>query len=224
MTDALLIEAAAGSTSGNATASVMTTDTPRMFNRIHSPLNELIVWRRRLDSRLAPWLASMPVANLPSGRLDVAPRHVGQMLDEMFQASGTPDDAMRVHFRADLVHLTRLFADVMEIASVDFRLEAIHGNACWKFHRDCVQARLLTTYCGPGTQWVEPAFAQKALDEQRDYRGPIEEFQLHDVGLFKGEYAPPASGIVHRSPPVAGTGRVRLILCLNLPQPVPAHA
>jgi hypothetical protein len=35
------------------------------------------------------------------------------------------------------------------------------------------------------------------------------------VGLFKGERRAGPAAILHRSPPIAGTGTTRLFLCLN---------
>lgn len=223
MIDMHVLETPIGPTGGNGFAPVVTTRSPRMFSRIHDPHHELILWRRRLDPDLASWLTTLPAGSLPTGRLTVVAADVGPLLDEMFRDAATPAGAMRDLLRADLIFVASLFAEVMAVGEIDLRLEAIHGNACWKFHRDCVRARLLTTYCGPGTQWVEPTFAQAALEEQRDYRGPIRQFQLNDVGLFKGDCAPPASGIVHRSPPIAATGQTRLVLCLNLPPVVAAY-
>ena len=98
---------------------------------------------------------------------------------------------------------------------VDVRLERISHDSCWKFHRDCVEARLLTTYCGSATEWVQPIHAEQALREQKSYNGPLERLRVHDVAIFKGNRAGPNSGIVHRSPPIVGTGQTRLLLCLN---------
>ena len=37
----------------------------------------------------------------------------------------------------------------------------------------------------------------------------------NDVAIFKGSAAGSGNGIVHRSPPIVGTGHTRLLLCLN---------
>jgi hypothetical protein len=98
------------------------------------------------------------------------------------------------------------------------RLERIVDNACCKFHADQVGLRLLTTYLGPGTQWLPD-------DAVRRRRGlcfplrhaPPQRLERFAVGLFKGESYPGncGRGIVHRSPPVSGTGKVRILLCLD---------
>ena len=98
---------------------------------------------------------------------------------------------------------------------VDVRLERVSHDSCWKFHRDFVEARLLTTYRGPGTEWVQPIHAERALRAQKRFKGPLEHVRGNDVALFKGNCAGPGSGIVHRSPPIAGTGCTRLLLALN---------
>jgi len=37
------------------------------------------------------------------------------------------------------------------------------------------------------------------------------------VALFKGEQAAEGTGVLHRSPPIAGTGMTRLVLCVDGP-------
>jgi hypothetical protein len=120
---------------------------------------------------------------------------------------------------ADIIDLGRRFADLFGLEAVDLRLEALAHDACWKFHRDHVPARLVTTYGGPGTEWVVPAFGARAVEEQKDYNGPLERLSAGDVAIFRGCQPGHDHGIVHRSPPVAGTGVTRLFLCLNLPSP-----
>ena len=77
--------------------------------------------------------------------------------------------------------------------------------------------RLITTYIGPGTEYVDPADAGRALDDQRDYTGPLNRVPAFGVAVFKGSSGPSGMGVVHRSPPIAGTGLHRLVLCVNAP-------
>ena len=122
---------------------------------------------------------------------------------------------MRDLLLGDVDDLVSAFARITRTDLVDVRLRLVSHDACWKFHRDCVEARLLTTYRGPATEWVQPHDAAWALREQRRFKGPVERFRVHDVAIFKGSCAGAGSGIVHRSPPIAATGRTRLVLCLN---------
>lgn len=191
---------------------------PDLLRRIREPEIELAIWSRRLAPDLRAWLDALPPDRLPDGRLLVTGGNLDTAFEALLNDSGTPEGVMRAAFAADLLDLVRLFAGIMRTDAVDIRLEAIGHNGCWKFHRDSVEARLLIAYRGPGTQWVWPKDAQAALDEQGAFRGPVNDFAPHAVGLFKGSRSPSsAGGVVHRSPPIAGSGITRLLLCLNLP-------
>ena len=124
---------------------------------------------------------------------------------------------MRELLITDIAKLIQVFSRITAKARVDVRLERVDDDACWKFHRDSVDARLLTTYRGPTTEWVQPEHGERAILEQQSFTGPLEHLGAHDVALFKGTKADTGRGIVHRSPPIVGTGYTRLLLCLNEP-------
>ena len=126
-----------------------------------------------------------------------------------------PPGDMRDLLIGDVDDLVSAFAGIARSDLVDVRLERVSHDSCWKFHRDYVEARLLTTYRGPGTEWVQPTHAERALSAQKRFKGPLEHVRGNDVAIFKGNCAGPGSGIVHRSPPIAGTGCTRLLLSLN---------
>jgi len=107
---------------------------------------------------------------------------------------------------ADIVDLSRRFAALMEIDDVTIRLEAISGNACWKFHSDYVRARLLTTYVGPGTEWVL---------QEKNGLGDVHRIATGHVGVFKGREWAPDGLLLHRSPQIAGTRDIRLLLVID---------
>lgn len=198
--------------------SVLLGQSPDLLQRIHDPDVELIIWERLLAKELGHWLEILPAHQLPKRRVLVTRTHLRPVLTAIFDSADTPGGALRDVLLDDIIKLATSFMDTMDCDDrVDIRLEAIQHDACWKFHRDCVAARLVTTYRGPGTQWVRPNNSAAALAEQKSYQGPIHSFTKHAVGLFKGSQAESASGIVHRSPPISGSGVVRLLLCLNLP-------
>ncbi len=193
---------------------------PAILERIRDQAVELAVWERELPYDFAQWLDALPAENLPDARAVADASSVETTIAAMFDIARTPSGTMRDLLLDDIAGLARRFMAIMDSAQVDIRLETIDHDACWKFHRDCVEARLLATYRGPGTQWVPPALGDAALDRQKDYRGPIPSLSRFAAGMFKGSCAAPASGIVHRSPPIDGAGVTRLVLCLNLPRPV----
>jgi hypothetical protein len=182
---------------------------------VRKPGTELVIWRRTLSADLPRWLGQLAVISLPDLRMLLRPDNLSDALEQELDECGMTGGEMRAALVADVVALARCFAHITRSNLVDVRLERVSNDACWRFHRDCVEARLLTTYLGPGTEWVPPAHAEKALQQQKQYRGPLEHLEHHDVAIFKGSCAGSGSGIVHRSPPITGTGQTRLLLCIN---------
>lgn len=187
---------------------------------IAKPEVELVVWRRALPECFQDWLADLDASHLPHLRVLVRPKDVIKAMDTLLNGSGMPRGAMLGLLICDLHILVSAFARITQSDLVDVRLERVEDDACWKFHRDCVEARLLTTYRGATTEWVQPVHGEAALRAQTSFDGPIERLGANDVAVFKGSCAGEGNGIVHRSPPIAGTGQTRLLLCLNKPSAV----
>jgi len=129
----------------------------------------------------------------------------------------------------DIAFIVDMFACLFELEQVGIRLLTLDAAMCPRFHVDRVHCRLLTTYGGPGTQWLrygglsrpwrdilldaeqgEPA-ARKELDTGS------ESIACQDVALLKGETWPDneGHGLVHRSPQVE-PGSKRLLLTLDI--------
>jgi hypothetical protein len=88
------------------------------------------------------------------------------------------------------------------------RLEGITTDACRRIHADYTDLRLITTYAGPGTDYL-PRFATPN-------EGNLQRLATGDIGLFKGRlHAAGHEPCLHRSPPIAGTGAARLVLVID---------
>ena len=196
---------------------VVTCDAAEDLAAINRPDIELVIWRRTLPSDFQAWLEHMDTSYLPDLRVLVRPGNFRHPVELELDDCGVPSGDMRDVLIADVEKLVSAFSEITGSDLVDVRLERVSNDACWRFHRDCVDARLLTTYRGPATEWVHPAHSERALREQRTYKGPLEHLRIDDVAVFKGSCAGPGRGIVHRSPPIAGSGQTRLLLCLNKP-------
>ena len=196
-------------------AGIATCDEAEGLAAINGPDMELVIWRRELPQCLRNWIEHIDVADFRDIHVLIQPQALRQALRPLLDANGMPPGDMRNLLIGDVDDLVSGFSRVARTDLVDIRLERITHDACWKFHRDCVEARLLTTYRGPATEWIQPIHAERALREQKRFKGPVEQFRNNDVAIFKGSCAEPGSGIVHRSPPIADTGRTRLLLCLN---------
>jgi Protein of unknown function (DUF1826) len=190
----------------------------RGLRRINDPATDLVLWRREIPDAVHRWLEALPARRLPQGRVLVTPATIAAALAELFADSGTPAGEGARLLALDVVDLALRFAAIVGCETLDVNLEAIiDRNGCWKFHRDHVPVRLLTTYRGPGTQLVSARYARRALHEQQMYHGPLTELAAGTVAMFKGSSTGIVGGGVHRSPPIAGAGIARLVLKVNLP-------
>lgn len=177
----------------------------------------LAIWQRPVIPPWESWLDALPGVRLPTARRDV---RAGMARTAVLQACreaghetrGTAVEALA----ADIAELTRQFCQLAGTTVADLRLDAIDHDACHRFHRDRVALRMIVTYRGPGTQLVPPQHAREALSLQADYEGPLHTLDRRGVALFRGT-VDGSTGIVHRSPPIAGSDMTRLLLCLSVP-------
>jgi len=201
--------------SGAVTVRVVESPEDAVLHRIAEPDVALAIWHRPQATGLAAWLDSLPAERLPEGHFTGPAACVPARLAALCDLVELADSPERRALIDDIAGLARRFAARIGSPDVDLRLEAIAHDACWRFHRDHVGDRLNATYRGPGTQWPPLEQAARALRAQRRYRGPLNEFPRFAAGLFKGVVRAGTEAIVHRSPPVAGSGQTRLFLCLN---------
>jgi hypothetical protein len=112
--------------------------------------------------------------------------------------------------REDIRDLATRFAALMGVPALRIRLEGINTNACRKVHADYTDVRLITTYWGPGTEYV-PA-GQEPSD------AGLVRLPAGHVALFKGRlFGEGHAPCFHRSPPVGDTGERRLVLVIDTP-------
>jgi|JI8StandDraft_2_1071088.scaffolds.fasta_scaffold11293_3 hypothetical protein len=175
---------------------------PAILAALHDPAINLVVWERTLGDDLRAALAAVDLGRVQDVRLALPVCGLQAGLPPALAAAGWHAPALA----ADVADLAQRFAGVMACAAVEIRLDMVRGDACRKFHADYVSARLVTTYLGPGTDWLP--------DDSRD-ETPARRLAAGAVGLFKGRTWPTERPIIHRSPPIAGTGQVRVVLVIN---------
>ncbi len=179
------------------------------LNRLLEPDCAAAVWRRKMPADVKSWLAELDPETLPRGRVVLPAYSVREMVENLFEIAGTPDGPERDWLTADIVELTAAFADLVSVKYLRVRLDVISTNACRKFHVDAITARLVCTYRGTGTQYgVCEGEGDPARIETVATGAPI---------LLRGTRWPAreAPKVLHRSPPIAGTGETRLVLVLD---------
>jgi len=126
--------------------------------------------------------------------------------------------------KSDIILLLHLFKDITKANSFRVVLETVNTNMCRKFHTDINDLRMLCTYSGPGTLWLEDDnLNRKALDTCGDNECIVlDETKIHQaktgsVVILKGAIYPieGTKAIVHRSPTIEETGERRLLLRID---------
>lgn len=179
-----------------------------VLDGIRDPDISIAIWERAapeaIATLLSPSLRPVRFSSVLSGLPGV--------LTRALDIADYPLSAARVAIEDDITEIAERFASIMRIDRVDIRLDRITGNACRKWHADYVTARLLTTYAGRGTQWLDARVEGGCeCGEAHDIR----ELRAGDVALFKGRHWDEARAAIHRSPPIEGSGEERLLLVIN---------
>jgi len=193
----------------DATAGVTIVETPQELTVIAKPGCAAAIWQRHPIPGLQPWIDGLESCALPSARLILRPDMVRDAASEACTHAGMPDSAERAQLLADIAALADRFARIMQAPFLRLRLDRVSTNACRRFHVDALTARLICTYRGTGTQY---GTSTNGADPARVFTVP--------TGmpiLLRGTLWPeqPSAGLLHRSPPIEGSGETRLLLVLD---------
>ncbi|MEO1266697.1 MAG: DUF1826 domain-containing protein [Myxococcota bacterium] len=195
---------------------------PDVLEQLLSAQVNLVSWHRELasglDEQLVEWAGCFPaqfseVVSLPDYDLSAA-------------MHGLKEPA-RTWLATDISILLSRFATFVDASRLSVRFGAIRTDQCRKFHVDNVRYRLITTYVGPGTQWVpDNAVHRGALSRPSkdpndantkivEHASAIRQAKAGDVLVMKGERHTNQSGAVHRSPPIECSGDIRVVLVVT---------
>jgi len=197
-------------------------DSPDVLCQVREPGLNLCLWQRPSDAAIIREVSSLRASDLPDVRcptsLDSFDDDVSTLLRE-----GGLDPMAFPHWRADMRLLADLYFGASENRDVTLRLVTTDEDDCRRLHVDRTQLRLLCTYRGPGTEWLPDEQVDRVAqttgapnDDIIRFGEPCE-FQAFWAGILKGDAYPgnAGHGLVHRSPPIEGTGKTRVLFCLD---------
>jgi hypothetical protein len=171
---------------------VVHTRTVAGIEALFDPHVHLVVWERP-DTDIEACTVHWPVT---TGRLmrPIRCRDLG--VENVAETLSLPPAAP---LAADVLLLCDVFATLTGADTLGLRVDITEQATCPRFHADRVTLRLMTTYRGPATQW---------LQDDRPHQA-----RAGDVLFAKGDLWPDlrCGPCVHRSPqPEAGQTRVLL--------------
>ncbi|AFO91745.1 DUF1826 domain-containing protein [Phaeobacter inhibens] len=179
------------------------------LRRFLDPDCAALIWQREAPANVQHWLDRVDPDRLPRGRVIVQPEMIARVLAEFCVMSGLPQGPEQDWLQADVTRLAGAFSSLMDTRYLRFRLDVVTTNACRKFHVDAIAARLVCTYRGTGTQL--------GVSHQGEPPAHVQTVATGSPLLLRGTRWPvqPPSGLLHRSPPIEGSGETRLVLVLD---------
>lgn len=192
-----------------AAPGVAITERPEELQTFRYPGCAAAIWRRQPVPGFTAWTGGLAPELLPRARMILRPKAVRSVAAEVCCTAGMPEHPERDRLVDDIAALADLFAGLMRARWLRLRLDVVTTNACRRFHVDAVTARLVCTYRGTGTQYgLAPGGGEPAEIFTVPTGAPI---------LLRGTLWPehPRRGLLHRSPPIEGTGEARLVLVLD---------
>jgi hypothetical protein len=186
------------------------------LTEIYRAAVNLCVWRRGLGGELSRWLGEVSSRHM----LHVVERVDAERADLRPALAALPGTAEREAWCEDLHLLMQVYADLLGVRWLGVRLTTLDREMCPRFHVDRVGVRLLCTYAGPATEWLEDAdVVRSGLGPSGEVLRPggrVQRLERFDVALLKGEAWPRnlGHGVVHRSPGLP-PGQRRIMLSID---------
>lgn len=187
---------------------------------LHDGVN-LAVWQRRLPAQISDFAEALLAQNEPLAQsitLELPRADSEPNLDGLVaQYADLPGQAA---FLADGAWLVRAYACLLDAQRIGLRLRALDKAMCPRFHVDHVPLRLITSYAGVGSEWLEEgAMSRSGLGQptaEPRVGARIQRLDSGHVALAKGEkwQGNEGRGLIHRSPQPP-TGERRLLLTLD---------
>lgn len=155
----------------------------------------LAVWQRPTNPELLRYTSQLPEDLLIKRML---PLDEIQLTLQRLLPDGEGRDALA----ADIHDAAQMLGCVMDTDTIGVRLAVLQQAQCPKWHTDAVMLRLLITYQGEGTQYLQGGIGSNAC-----------QVVPQQIALLKGSaWSEKSMAIVHRSPP--GLAR-RVVLTLD---------
>lgn len=195
------------------------------LTRIHDRTVQIVQWNRRADPVATRFVEEQLVQHRIEQVATLDPQDLAEW-SPIPSAARERDRVGAAALDAELRQLVTIFGHLTGAIRIGARFLRLSRPMCPRFHTDFVGVRLLTTWCGPGTEWLEPAEIDRGFLGHRAEGKPDEESGLlregaqircvpaTAVALLKGEAWPgnAGHGAVHRSP----RGASRILFSLDV--------
>ena len=168
-----------------------------------------VIWSRQVLPKIQNWIDQIDPNLLPNVRKVLHKTVIQETLEHVFNNTRIPQSNQLDWLLKDITKLGKVFSNLMQVDFLRLRLDVVSTNSCRKFHVDSVTGRLICTYRGEGTQY----------GISRDENEPVDIFSVPTGSpvLLSGLLSSKENGLelLHRSPPIEGTGVKRFVLVFD---------
>ncbi|MGJ8580834.1 MAG: DUF1826 domain-containing protein [Psychromonas sp.] len=185
---------------------------------IYQPENNIAIWQRTLPIEMTTSIQEMLQNSKPLALVKyVTPDDVAEWIRGKLDGYACANALSE-----DIALIVDMFCCLFDCEEAGLRLTTLDKPMCPKFHVDQIPCRLVTTYVGTATEWLDnqdvnrgeqgaSALGQISSDAQ------IQQISAGDVALLKGSgwKGNENTGLVHRSPAV-NLNEPRLLLTLDI--------
>lgn len=145
---------------------------------------------------------------------------LAQILDEDLPSTNASHQKMALV--NDITSIAANFFSKTHTKKIRIQLQLITDNMCRLFHMDNNTQRLLCTFKGAGTQWLEEDNLNRSWLGKGDNNKIVKDFDKvkkaneFDILILKGNrYSESIDGAVHRSPPINEEKQTRVLLKID---------
>ncbi|MGD2119686.1 MAG: DUF1826 domain-containing protein [Chromatiales bacterium] len=178
---------------------------------IFDPAVQVCTWKRDIDPAITTYLASLDHSGMQQ-TLETLSATDEPRLDNLPEGSG------RTALRKDIAFLREILCELLGCQAVGLRVARLRHAMCPGWHLDQTGMRLVCTYQGPGTQWLE----QQGIDVSNLGHGTngnrhCIEATPGEIVLLKGNRWQDNErfGAIHRSPEPTADAAVRTLVTLD---------
>lgn len=204
-------------------------DSADVLSAIRTSGINLAVWERPRNEACQSAIKRL-LSHRSGVQIDLNPMHEGELVNCFRQFAGLRVNKSAFHALAiDIQFLVSRFCEIADTNHARVRFERIEGDGCRLFHADNLHLRMLCTYAGPGTEWVENKHLSyeelglrgRTLEETNaaivKNSSQIRRLEPWSVAVFSGAQRENTAPLVHRSAPVPTRKEYRIRLCIDMP-------
>lgn len=122
----------------------------------------LVIWKRPIDPDVDLYISYLITEGFKPINESVTCADTEKIVTDHLDAFGFPATG-KIKLINDIIEITHQIFEITSASKLRLILKIVTDDACRKFHTDAYDLRLLCTYKGKATEWVEESSAKRSL-------------------------------------------------------------